>query len=61
MAMNDDELEEKIIANLQSKGFVTEGEHAFSRPFIAAIAEEVVKHIQERAEVKVEGTEGSIL
>ncbi|WP_172562575.1 hypothetical protein [Vibrio furnissii] len=51
MPLSPETLTQSIIANLNSKGFVTEGKFAKSGDFAAAIAQAVVEEITKNAVV----------
>lgn len=55
MALSDSSLKGRIISELQAKGFVTEGEHAFVGKMAEAIAAAVVAEITSNAQVQVTG------
>ncbi len=57
MALDPDSLKEKVVTELKSKGFVTEGKFAKSGDLAEAIAKAVVAEIIENGEVVV--TSGS--
>jgi hypothetical protein len=53
MALSDSVLKELIVTEMESKGFVTSGEHARSEQLAEAIAKAVVSHITSSADVAV--------
>ncbi|MBY7898708.1 hypothetical protein KW478_19630 [Vibrio fluvialis] len=57
MALSKSSLKDRIISELQSQGFVTEGEHAMVQKMAEAIANAVVDEIQANAKANV--TSGS--
>ncbi|MFA0155417.1 hypothetical protein [Vibrio sp. 10N.261.46.A3] len=57
MSLNSQSLTTKIVAELESKGFVTQGEHAQIANLAEAIALAVVSEITQNAQVSV--TKGS--
>lgn len=57
MALNHRQLQSLIITHLQEAGFTTTGEHAYAQKLAAVIAQAVVEHITEQAQVQV--TKGS--
>jgi phage replication-related protein YjqB (UPF0714/DUF867 family) len=57
MAMDANKLEDLIINKLEDAGFKTSGKHAYAKVMVNAVAEAVVEHISNQAEVSV--TSGS--
>ena len=57
MALSKSSLKSKIIAELSSQGFVTEGEHAMAQKMAEAIANAVVDEIQSNGKANI--TSGS--
>lgn len=55
MALNKDSLKNKIITELESKGFVTRGQFAQAGNMAEAIANAVVDEINQNAQVNVTG------
>ncbi|MCG6389678.1 hypothetical protein K6U51_06010 [Vibrio fluvialis] len=55
MALSKSSLKDRIISELQSQGFVTEGEHAMVQKMAEAIANAVVDEIQANAKANVTG------
>lgn len=53
MALSNESLEEKIISELQGKGFTTDGQHAFAGKMAVAIAKAVIDEITANADVVV--------
>lgn len=53
MALSSGSLEAKIIRELQAKGFITEGDHAYAGKMAAAIAKAVIDEITANADVNV--------
>ncbi len=57
MALNKESLKNRINSELQARGFVTEGEHAFAGKMAEALATAFIDEVTENAQVQV--TSGS--
>ncbi|GIU12868.1 MULTISPECIES: hypothetical protein [Shewanella] len=55
MALSQSSLESKLVSELESRGFVTTGPHAFAGKMAEAIAAAVVAEITSNAQVQVTG------
>lgn len=55
MALSADLLTSEILEALINKGIITSGEYAKSDAFASAVAEAVVKHVTQAAEIVVSG------
>lgn len=53
MALSSGSLENKIVSELQARGFITEGEHAKAALMAAAIAAAVIDEITSNAQVVI--------
>ncbi len=55
MALSDSSLKSRLVNELEARGFVTTGEHAFAAKMAEAIAVAVVAEITSNAQVQVTG------